>query len=65
MRKKIRKLRVHRETLRDLEGHPLQQAVGGVPTLSPGECRTSCVCRDDPGTFSGTCTLECPTTSNP
>ena len=65
MKKKAKKLRVHRETLRNLGDRPLRQAVGGAPTLNPGQCQTSCVCRDDPGTFSAECTLECPTTSNP
>jgi hypothetical protein len=63
MKKQTRKLALHRETLRDLDGEILGGiAVGGGYTYNIWQCGTSCDCLDSPGTFSAYCTEECPTT---
>lgn len=62
MKKRVKKLRVHRETVWNLSDSRLQGVLGGY-TMNPGECGTSCGCIDESGTFSATCTAQCPTTS--
>jgi hypothetical protein len=64
MKKKSKRLSLHRETLRSLNEQGLRGVAGGQ-TLDYAGCGTSCRCRDDIGTFSADCTIECPTTSNP
>ena len=64
MKKRNKRLTLHRETLRSLDEARLQEAVGGTGfTHDPGQCRTSCVCLDFPDTFSADCTAGCPATS--
>jgi hypothetical protein len=64
MRKKSKRLALHRETLRNLDEGGLKTAVGGTlwTRTGPG-CATSCQCIEYPDTFSADCTAGCPTTS--
>ena len=64
MKKKSKRLSLHRETLRNLEEPGLRAAVGGNFTYDYAQCGTSCRCRDNVDTFSADCTAECPFTSN-
>lgn len=64
MKKRNKRLALHRETLRNLEERGLRRAVGGAQTYDYAGCATSCLCLDDQGTFSSACTTICPTTSN-
>jgi len=64
MKKRSRRLMLHRETVRILDRNHLREAVGGTGyTHDPGLCRTSCACLDFQDTFSADCTAGCPATS--
>jgi hypothetical protein len=64
MKKKARKLSLHRETVGKLDPSHLRGVVGGTGyTHDYAACGTSCRCRDFVDTFSAECTLECPQTS--
>lgn len=63
MKKKSKRLALHRETLRNLE-EPGLKGVAGGQTYDYAGCGTSCRCRDNIDTFSADCTAECPLTSN-
>lgn len=60
MRKRAKKLSLHRETLRNLQAGDLRRAAGGGETF---EIDTTCACTDGCGTgtngCSGTCTCGC------
>lgn len=62
MKKRIKKLSLYRETLRNLDTSRLKGVAGGN-TYDPGACCTTCRCLDHPDTFSAGCTAGCPTTS--
>jgi hypothetical protein len=62
MKKRGKKLSLHRETVRNLDESRLQGVAGGG-TYDEGQCRTSCRCLDHPDTFSSDCTAHCPLTS--
>ncbi len=64
MKKKSKRLSLHRETLRKLDEAGLQGVVGGTFYTRTGpQCGTSCRCVDYQDTFSADCTVECPATS--
>jgi|tagenome__1003787_1003787.scaffolds.fasta_scaffold13892089_2 hypothetical protein len=63
MRKKNKRLALHRETVRNLDNAGLQGVVGGTYTRTGPQCATSCHCPDQQDTFSADCTVDCPTTS--
>jgi hypothetical protein len=64
MKKKNKRLALHRETVRNLDDSGLQKAAGGTLfTRTGAQCGTSCRCIDYPDTFSADCTAECPATS--
>jgi hypothetical protein len=52
MKKQLKKLRLHRETLRHLQGRELIRAAGGGDTF---EIETGCACTDGCGTGSCGC----------
>lgn len=62
MKKRSKRLALHRETLRNLNEQGLKKVAGGF-TYDYAGCGTSCRCRDNVDTFSADCTIECPTTS--
>jgi hypothetical protein len=65
MKKRGKRLSLHRETVRNLVDSRLEGVAGaGNFTLDPGACGTTCRCLDDPGTFSAGCTTDCPFTSH-
>jgi hypothetical protein len=63
MRKKNKRLALHRETVRTLDNAGLQGVVGGTYTRTGSGCASSCHCPDYVDTFSADCTADCPTTS--
>ena len=64
MKKKSKRLALHRETVRNLEASGLKGVVGGTGyTHQEDMCRTSCACLDFQDTFSANCTAGCPATS--
>jgi len=64
MKKKSKRLTLHRETVRRLDEAGLHGVVGGTLWTRTGpQCATSCHCVDYQDTFSGDCTVDCPTTS--
>jgi hypothetical protein len=64
MKKKNKRLTLHRETVRQLDASGLKEVVGGTGyTHNPDQCRTSCACLDFQDTFSSDCTAGCPATS--
>lgn len=63
MRKKNKRLALHRETLRNLDESNLQAVVGGSNTYCAEACGTTCRCLDNLDTFSADCTAGCPFTS--
>jgi formate-dependent nitrite reductase cytochrome c552 subunit len=63
MKKKSKRLALHRETVRNLDDIGLKGVVGGTWTRTGPQCATSCQCIDYQDTFSADCTADCPTTS--
>ena len=64
MKKKTKRLALHRETVRNLDDSGLKGAVGGTLYTRTGtQCATSCQCVDYTDTFSADCTAGCPATS--
>ncbi|HEY2296048.1 MAG TPA: hypothetical protein VGM86_35565 [Thermoanaerobaculia bacterium] len=61
MRKKSKRLALHRETVRHLDEVGLQGVAGGTDYTRT--CGGTCACIDYPDTFSADCTAGCPTTS--
>lgn len=55
MRKKSRKLSLHRETLRNLQASDLRRVAGG----ETNEILTTCACTDTCNTDCGGCTTSC------
>ena len=62
MKKRQKRLSLHRETVLKLDPSQLQGVVG-ANTYDYGACGTSCRCLDHPDTFSADCTTLCPCTS--
>jgi len=64
MKKRTKKLALHRETVCKLDDSSLTEVQGGTGwTHDPGQCATTCRCLDFYDTFSGDCTQGCPYTS--
>lgn len=64
MKKRAKRLSLHRETVRNLDPARLDGVVGGTGyTHDPGACGTTCRCLDFQDTFSAECTFDCPQTS--
>lgn len=64
MKKKTKKLALHRETVRNLDDSGLKDVQGGTGWTHGGfGCATTCRCHDFIDTFSGDCTVDCPNTS--
>ena len=61
MKKRQKRLSLHRETVLTLDPSLLQHVAGA--TYDYGACGTSCRCLDHPDTFSANCTAGCPATS--
>lgn len=65
MKKRAKRLTLHRETVRNLDESYLPEIRGGTGgwTYNPFQCGTTCRCFDHPDTFSADCTAGCPHTS--
>lgn len=63
MKKRQKRLSLHRETVLKLDPAELRGIVGGGDTYNLAGCATSCRCNDHPDTFSANCTAACPFTS--